>query len=140
MFGDRTIIPKSLQKQILKLLHQGDPGVKRMKSLARMHVYWPLMDAEIEAFVQKCNSCAAVAKNPIKTTLQSWPKSDALGNAFTSTTRAMFVDRDLRRHQQNFVLNLNEDKLRAFFKQNHEYLMTAISKEFLSELITRICG
>ncbi|KAL3107600.1 hypothetical protein niasHT_013249 [Heterodera trifolii] len=123
MFGDRTIIPKSLQKQILKLLHQGDPGVKRMKSLARMHVYWPLMDAEIEAFVQKCNSCAAVAKNPIKTTLH-----------------AMFVDRDLRRHQQNFVLNLNEDKLRAFFKQNHEYLMTAISKEFLSELITRICG
>ena len=74
MFGDRAIIPISFQKPILKMLHNGHPGVKRMKSLARTYVYWPMLDTEIESFVQKCMACATANKNPIKTTLQSWPK------------------------------------------------------------------
>uniref|UniRef100_A0A183C855 RNA-directed DNA polymerase n=1 Tax=Globodera pallida TaxID=36090 RepID=A0A183C855_GLOPA len=76
MLGERIIIPRSLQKYVLRMLHQGHPGIKRMKSLARIHVYWPMMDSEIESFVHKCSACALVAKNPIKTTLQSWPKTD----------------------------------------------------------------
>uniref|UniRef100_A0A183CHH4 RNA-directed DNA polymerase n=1 Tax=Globodera pallida TaxID=36090 RepID=A0A183CHH4_GLOPA len=76
MLGERIIIPKALQKQILKMLHQGHPGTRRMKSLARIHVYWPMLDTEIESFVHKCPSCALAAKNPTKTTLQSWPKTD----------------------------------------------------------------
>uniref|UniRef100_A0A914HVU0 RNA-directed DNA polymerase n=1 Tax=Globodera rostochiensis TaxID=31243 RepID=A0A914HVU0_GLORO len=58
------------------MLHQGHPGTKRMKFLARIHVYWPMLDTEIESFVQKCPSCALAAKNPTKTTLQSWPKTN----------------------------------------------------------------
>jgi hypothetical protein len=76
LFGERIVVPKARQKPILKMLHNGHPGVKRMKSLARIYVYWPKLDSEIEEFVRKCQQCAAVAKNPIKTTLQSWPKVD----------------------------------------------------------------
>ena len=34
MFGERIIIPTVLRQWVLKLMHQGHPGIQRMKSLA----------------------------------------------------------------------------------------------------------
>lgn len=31
-----------LHKQVLQMLHGGQPGISAMESLARLHVYWPL--------------------------------------------------------------------------------------------------
>lgn len=75
LFEERIVIPQQLQLRILRLLHHGHPGIQRMKSLARMHAYWPLMDQQLENFVKQCGRCAAAAKQPVKTTLQSWPIS-----------------------------------------------------------------
>lgn len=39
MFNDRVIIPAAMRKQILKTLHHGHPGIRRMKQLSREFVY-----------------------------------------------------------------------------------------------------
>lgn len=73
LMSDRILIPFALQAAVLKQLHASHPGIIRMKSLARSHVYWPNIDKDIEDMVRKCQRCASVAKAPVKTTLSSWP-------------------------------------------------------------------
>ena len=46
--GTRIVIPKALREQILKLGHDGYPGIVSMKSRLRSMVYWPGIDREIE--------------------------------------------------------------------------------------------
>ena len=36
---------------------EGHPGIARMKSLARMYVWWPGINKDIEQAVQKCAQC-----------------------------------------------------------------------------------
>lgn len=72
MFMNRVVIPEKFRRSILESIHKGHPGMERMKSIARSYVYWPGIDEEINDFVRKCNSCASVAKSPVKTLLSSW--------------------------------------------------------------------
>ncbi|MFG1588193.1 RNase H-like domain-containing protein [Staphylococcus aureus] len=53
--GIRAVIPDSLQYRILKMLHNGHPGVTRMTMLARKHVYWLGIDKDIARFVRGCD-------------------------------------------------------------------------------------
>lgn len=73
LFGDRVIIPTSLREIIIKQLHNGHPGITKMKNLARSYVYWPNIDKQIENFVKFCSKCALFGKSPTKTLLHSWP-------------------------------------------------------------------
>ncbi|XP_055584973.1 uncharacterized protein K02A2.6-like [Uranotaenia lowii] len=73
MFGDRVVVPALYRKRILRQLHQGHPGMERMKSIARSFVYWPNIDDDVEDFVRRCSSCAQAVRDPRKTTLESWP-------------------------------------------------------------------
>lgn len=73
LLSDRVIIPFLLQKNILKQLHTGHPGIVRMKALARSYVYWPHIDRKIEETVKQCDRCAKAAKEPPKIAPQPWP-------------------------------------------------------------------
>jgi hypothetical protein len=65
--------PIALRTKVLKLLHQGYPGIRRMKSFALNYTYWPGMDHDIEEMYHLCRPCAgAAAKQPLKATLKSW--------------------------------------------------------------------
>ena len=48
LYSHRVVMPSSLQQQILAQIHEGHMGIVRMKSLARMHVWWPKIDDHIE--------------------------------------------------------------------------------------------
>nr|CAD2182589.1 unnamed protein product [Meloidogyne enterolobii] len=72
VYGQRMIIPKSLQSRILKTLHIAHPGIVRMKSIAKEHVYWPGIGREIERIVRQCEQCQEAAKTPTKTLLTPW--------------------------------------------------------------------
>lgn len=55
--GDRVVIPKAMQSDILKIIHESHLGIVKCKQLARDIVYWPGMNAQIEDTVNKCKKC-----------------------------------------------------------------------------------
>ncbi len=71
MWGLRVVIPQKLQENVLSELHQQHPGIVKMKSLARMHVYWPNIDQAIEQKVRQCPDCNQLT-DPIKANQNNW--------------------------------------------------------------------
>ena len=72
LWGIRVVIPNKFHPAILHLLHDGHPGMTKMKSIARLHVWWPGIDETIEQFVKTCTSCAQIARDPMKVPLHQW--------------------------------------------------------------------
>ena len=67
--GTRVVIPAKYQPAVLSKLHLNHPGMVRMKSLARLHVWWPSMDDDVEQTVRDCLDCQAnQSKSPSKIT------------------------------------------------------------------------
>lgn len=58
MFGNRVVIPVSLQKRVLDLIHASHPGIVRSKMLARGSVWWPSLNSDIEVLCSHCVPCA----------------------------------------------------------------------------------
>ena len=56
----RVIVPEKLRAAVLEELHASHPGIVRMKSLARLHVWWPGIDKQIEETVRACTSCQSI--------------------------------------------------------------------------------
>ncbi|KAM3183949.1 hypothetical protein ACTXT7_009348 [Hymenolepis weldensis] len=40
MFADRVVIPSALKRPVSQQLNSGHPGVKRMKFISRISLYW----------------------------------------------------------------------------------------------------
>ncbi|XP_033729753.1 uncharacterized protein K02A2.6-like [Pecten maximus] len=70
--GVRVIIPNQYQSEILDELHSNHPGIVRMKSLARLHAWWPNMDVDIERKVSGCEACQKVLPNAPKSPANPW--------------------------------------------------------------------
>lgn len=68
VWGNRVVIPEKARAAVMEMLHIGHPGVVRMKTLARQHVYWPGIDKAIELSVGKCKECQEVRNEPAKVT------------------------------------------------------------------------
>ena len=72
LWSGRIVVPYSLRKQVLTLLHEGHPGVWAMRALARFYVWWPRIDSEIEVFLKGCYSCQENRPRAPETLLYSW--------------------------------------------------------------------
>ena len=70
--GQRVIIPTLLREQVLIEIHEGHTGIVRMKAVARMHVWWPNIDHEIESCVHECDDCQRNSRNPVKAPVHPW--------------------------------------------------------------------
>ncbi|XP_063828984.1 uncharacterized protein K02A2.6-like [Ostrinia nubilalis] len=64
LWSNRVIIPKTLQREVLELLHTPHAGIVQTKAFARGYVWWVDMDREIERIVAECEQCQAVRNNP----------------------------------------------------------------------------
>ena len=57
LWGNRVVSPKGGRSDILRELHEAHPGETWMKRLARMFVWWPGLDHDIEQKVNGCHEC-----------------------------------------------------------------------------------
>ena len=72
LWGNRVIIPKAGRVEVLQELHEAHPGTTRMKQLARMFVWWPAMDQDIEEKVKSCAECQFQRPMPPSAPLLPW--------------------------------------------------------------------
>ena len=85
MWGLRTVIPPSLRQTILTEL-QGHPGIARMKSIARSHVWWPKIDEEIEKVIRECQPCNKTRRGSSSLTVSPM----VLANSYMPTYSSRF--------------------------------------------------
>lgn len=74
-WGTRVVIPESMRKDILELLHDNHLGMVRTKMLARNFLWWPNLDQDIEIKVKSCEICQATQNSSPKITSQNWPEA-----------------------------------------------------------------
>ena len=55
--GNRVIIPKYRQEEVLMKIHTGHQGIEKCRLRARDTVYWCGTNADIDNMVKKCNTC-----------------------------------------------------------------------------------
>ena len=72
LWGTRVIIPHRFQSQILMELHNNHPGIVRMKALARMHVWWPNIESDIEMCIRNCFRCQQNQTSPPCAPVNPW--------------------------------------------------------------------
>ena len=72
LWGSRIIVMKPGREQLLSLLHDGHPGISKMKGLAHSYVWWPNIDADIEAQVKRCNQCQLSLPSPPIVSMHPW--------------------------------------------------------------------
>ena len=72
LWGNRVIVPIEGRTQVLDLLHDGHPGITKMKTIARQVVWWPLIDADLTNKVQNCRTCQVNQKSPAAAPLHTW--------------------------------------------------------------------
>ena len=65
----KVVVPTLCQKKVLEELHTSHPGIMKMKSLTRIHVWQPLINQCIEKVVQSCTACQSVQNKPATTLL-----------------------------------------------------------------------
>ena len=55
--GNCIVVPNSLRKEFMNLIHTGHPGLEKTKQLSRETMYWPGINAQIDDVVKNCESC-----------------------------------------------------------------------------------
>ena len=84
MKGNCLVIPMSLQRDILKRIHEVHQGIVKCRERAKTSVWWPGMSKDIELFIGKCDKCAEFRINqtepliPFELSEQSLSKSQPI--------------------------------------------------------------
>ena len=66
------MVPAKAREAVMDMLHEGHPGISRMKSIARGFVWWPGMDSQLEEKVKKSEQCQFNRHSPAKVPLHPW--------------------------------------------------------------------
>ena len=72
VWGARVVVPPQDRQAVLQELHEGHLGMTKMKLLARMYVWWPGIDRDIEDSVRTCSQCQANQSLPPVAPLHLW--------------------------------------------------------------------
>ena len=72
LWGSRVVIPPPGRQAVLQELHEGHPGMTRMKALSRMYVWWPGIGQDIEKSVRLCSQCQVQQSLPPVAPLNPW--------------------------------------------------------------------
>ena len=72
LWGIRVVVPRKCRQAVVDMLHEGHPGIVRMKSIARGYVWWPGLDADLSSAVKECLPCQQEQKLPAAAPLHPW--------------------------------------------------------------------
>ena len=61
--GNRIIVPREMQPEMLQYIHEGHQGKARCLLRARNTVFWPKMTYDIQQLIEKCMICQGQPKN-----------------------------------------------------------------------------
>ena len=80
-FQGRYYIPSVLRASCLKALHQGHPGIVKVKLRAQTSIYWLGLNKEIENHIMCCEPCEVLSRSqqkepviPIEIPSRPWQK------------------------------------------------------------------
>ena len=71
LWSSPVVVPERGRKQVLQQLHEGHPGISRMKGIARSITWWPNIHKEVDAMVRDCSLCQQQQKSPVPAPLHS---------------------------------------------------------------------
>ena len=74
--GMRVVIPPSLRRYMLTLIHESHLGMAKCKQRAREVIYWPAMNADIENTVRNCARCSEYQNQLPAEALEQTPTPD----------------------------------------------------------------
>ncbi|KAK3097548.1 hypothetical protein FSP39_010680 [Pinctada imbricata] len=146
--GTRIVIPGTLRKQVLKLAHEGHPGIVSMKQRLRTNVWWPGLEKDCEKVCKTCHGCQIVAApakpEPMKRTeLPSAPwqhlAMDLLGPFPTGESLFVVVDYYSRYYEIEIMRKTTSDKIidaleKMFLTHGLPYSITSDNgPQFISE-------
>ena len=72
LWGARVVVPLKARERVIGEIHEGHPGIVRMKTFARNYVWWPKLDQDLESKVQRCVACRSKRHSPAKAPLHLW--------------------------------------------------------------------
>ena len=72
LWGARVVFPLKARERVIDMIHEGHPGIVRMKMFARNYVWWPKLDQDLEYKVQRCVACQSKQHSPAKAPLHPW--------------------------------------------------------------------
>ena len=79
MWGDRVVVPSIIREPALKQLHRLLHGVVRSKRLARLHIWWPNINEQIENMISSCEICQPSGRNKPASPDRAWPECRVWG-------------------------------------------------------------
>lgn len=72
LWQNRIIVPATLRASVLAYMHEGHCGVVATKSIARMSVWWPKIDDDIEHLIATCVPCQQHRGKEPETPINPW--------------------------------------------------------------------
>ena len=74
VYGYRLLIPRQMHREMLNQLHKAHQGMVRTKQRARLTIYWPGLDNDIDNIVSQCTECQTRFPSHPKEPLISKPR------------------------------------------------------------------
>ena len=71
--GHKAVIPQSLHKEYINIVHKGHPGIEATKRRARSVIFWPTMPNDINGELLSCAVCNSTKSHQRKEPLQLRP-------------------------------------------------------------------
>ncbi|XP_077525587.1 uncharacterized protein LOC144136799 [Haemaphysalis longicornis] len=59
--GTKVVVPKSMRAEMLQRIHEGHLGMNKCKAKARLLVFWPGLNGDIETMLKECAVCRKYA-------------------------------------------------------------------------------
>uniref|UniRef100_A0A3P9QD55 Gypsy retrotransposon integrase-like protein 1 n=1 Tax=Poecilia reticulata TaxID=8081 RepID=A0A3P9QD55_POERE len=132
MEEQKTVIPLSLQKTYVGILHRGHPEAEATKRRARGIVFWPTMTRDIDEEVQACSVCNSTKPHQQKAPLQLHPIPQLL---WSTEATSIFEWRNRHYYSGWFEIDLLHDLTSATVigKLKHHFAVHGASHSLISD-------